>query len=71
MPSSVRSRASVGVEVVAEIFVGGAAQQADHQPARRHGVEHRQFLGDADRVADCGTIGPSSAILMLSTCAAR
>ena len=40
------------VEVIAQIFVGRAAQQADDDAPRRHGVEHRQFLGDADRVAD-------------------
>jgi len=38
------------VEVEAEVFIAGAAQQADHEPALRQGVDHRQFLGDADRV---------------------
>ena len=38
------------VQVVAEIFVGGAAQQADDDASRRQCVEHRHLLGDADRV---------------------
>ena len=42
----------LGVEVVAQIFVGRAAQQAEHKAARQHRIEHRQLLGDPDRVAD-------------------
>ena len=39
------------VQVVAQVFVGRPAQQADHDAPRRQRVEHRQFLGDADRIA--------------------
>jgi hypothetical protein len=40
------------VQVVAEVFVGGAAQQADDDAAGRQRVQHRHLLGDADRIAD-------------------
>ena len=40
------------VQIVAEIFVGRAAQQAEHEASGTHRVEHRQLLGDPDRVAD-------------------
>src|SRR5947207_1495781 len=40
------------VEVVAQVLIGGATQQAEDEAARLHCVEHRQFLGDPDRIAD-------------------
>ena len=40
------------VQVVAQVLVGGATQHPDHDASRRQRIEHRQFLGDADRVAD-------------------
>ena len=47
-----RSRVArfVGRDVVGDVFVRDAAHQAGDEPPAAHHVEHRVFLGDADRV---------------------
>ena len=40
----------LGIEVVGQRFIGCAAQQSDDQAPAGHGVEHRQLLGQADRI---------------------